>query len=105
MNLLDKYDTAASSSSPDALGVVRNLPAAIAGATFHPPVAPARAVSNLQDGPEESRIVRVTVLAQDIRTSDLSYPGPAAPFGTRAEERHDRAPSCEEESLACASRF
>jgi hypothetical protein len=46
-----------------ALGVVRNLPAAFAGATFHPPVAPACAVPNLQDGPEESRIARVTVLA------------------------------------------
>jgi hypothetical protein len=44
-------------------GVVRNLPAGIAGATFHPPVAAARAVSNLQDDPEESRIARVTVLA------------------------------------------
>jgi hypothetical protein len=44
-------------------GVVRNLPAAFAGATFHPPVAPARAVPNLQDGPEESRIAGVTVLA------------------------------------------
>ena len=33
-------------------GVVRNLPAAFAGATFHPL---ARAVPNLQDGPEESR--------------------------------------------------
>ena len=44
-------------------GVVRNLPAAFAGAPFHPPVAPARGVSNLQDGPEESRVARVTVLA------------------------------------------
>jgi hypothetical protein len=33
------------------------------GGAFHPPVAPARAVANLQDGPEESRIARVTVLA------------------------------------------
>ena len=54
---------AADSSSPDALGVVRNLPACLAGAAFHPPVAPARAVPNLQDGPEESRIARGTVLA------------------------------------------
>ena len=44
-------------------GVVRNLPAVFAGATFHPPVAPARAVPNLLDGPEESRIARVTMLA------------------------------------------
>jgi hypothetical protein len=44
-------------------GVVRNLPAAIASATFHPPVIPARTVPNLQDGPEESGIARVTVLA------------------------------------------
>ena len=44
-------------------GVVRNMPAAFAGATFHPPVAPARAVPNLQDGPKESGIARVTVLA------------------------------------------
>jgi hypothetical protein len=42
---------------------VRNLPAAFASATFHPPVAPARAVPNLQDDPEESRIDRGTVLA------------------------------------------
>jgi hypothetical protein len=41
---------------------VRNLPAGDAGAALHPPVAP-RAVPNLQDGPEESRIARVTVLA------------------------------------------
>jgi hypothetical protein len=33
--------------SPDALGVVRNLPAGDAGAALHPPVAP-RAVPNLQ---------------------------------------------------------
>jgi hypothetical protein len=44
-------------------GVVRNLPAAFAGATFHPPVAPARAVLDLQDEPDESRIARVPVLA------------------------------------------
>jgi hypothetical protein len=42
---------------------VRNLPAVFAGGAFNPPVAPARAVPNLQDGPEESRIARVTVLA------------------------------------------
>jgi hypothetical protein len=40
-----------------------NLPAAFAGAALHPPVVPARAVPDLQDGPEESRIARVTVLA------------------------------------------
>ena len=44
-------------------GIVRNLPAAFAGATFHPPVAPTRAVPNPQDDPEESWIARVTVLA------------------------------------------
>ena len=52
---------AAGSSSPD--GVVRNLPAAFADPTFHLPVAPARAVLDLQDGPEKSKIARVTVLA------------------------------------------
>jgi hypothetical protein len=35
-------------------GLVLNLPAGFAGATFHPPVAPARAVPNLQDGPERA---------------------------------------------------
>ena len=50
-------------SSPDALGVERNLPGGVAGATFHPPVAPARTVPNPQDGPEESGIARVTVFA------------------------------------------
>jgi len=50
-------------SSPDALGVVRNLTGGVAGAALHPPVVPARAVLDLQDGPEESRIARVTVLA------------------------------------------
>jgi hypothetical protein len=44
-------------------GVVRNLPAVFAGGAFHPPVAPARAVPNLEDDPEESRIARGTVLA------------------------------------------
>jgi hypothetical protein len=44
-------------------GVVRNLPAAIAAATFDPPVAAAHAVPNLQDGPEESRIAGGTALA------------------------------------------
>jgi hypothetical protein len=53
-----------STRSPDALGEVRNLPAAFVGATFHPLVALARAVPNLQDGVEESMIARVTVLAQ-----------------------------------------
>ena len=43
--------------------VVRNLPAAFAGATFHPPVVPARALFDLQDDPEESGIARVSVLA------------------------------------------
>ena len=42
---------------------MRNLPAMFAGGAFHPPVAPARAVPNLQDDPEESRIARVMVLA------------------------------------------
>ena len=42
---------------------MRNLPAVFAGGAFNPPVAPARAVPNLQDGPEQSRIARVTVLA------------------------------------------
>jgi hypothetical protein len=44
-------------------GVVRNLPATFACGTFHPPVAPAGAVPNLQDGPEESRIAGGTALA------------------------------------------
>jgi hypothetical protein len=46
-----------------ALGVIRNRPGGFAALAFHPPVVPARAVPNLQDGPEESRIARVTVLA------------------------------------------
>jgi hypothetical protein len=37
------------STSPDALGVARNLPAAVAAAAFHPPVTPARAVLDLQE--------------------------------------------------------
>jgi hypothetical protein len=49
--------------SPDALGVVRSLPTAFAAAALHPPVVPARAVPNLLDDPEESRMARVTVLA------------------------------------------
>ena len=51
--------SATRASSADALGVVRNLPAGAAGATFHPPVAPGPPRPNLQDGPEESRIARV----------------------------------------------
>jgi hypothetical protein len=43
---------------------VRNLPGAIAGAALHPPVVPARTVPDLQDGPEESGISRVPVLAR-----------------------------------------
>ena len=35
-----------------------NLPGRVAGAALHPPLVPARAVPNLQDGPEESRIAR-----------------------------------------------
>jgi hypothetical protein len=42
---------------------VRNLPAVFTGGAFHPPVAPARALLDLQDDPEESRIARVAVLA------------------------------------------
>jgi hypothetical protein len=51
------------SPSPDALGVVRNLPGAIAGAALHPRGVPAPPVLDLQEDPEESRIARVTVLA------------------------------------------
>jgi hypothetical protein len=47
--------------TPDALGVVRDLPAAVAAGTFHPPVA--LTVMNLQDRPEENRIGRVPMLA------------------------------------------
>ena len=50
-------------SSPDALGVVRDLPPGVTGAAFDPPVAGARAVPNLQDDPQERRISRVMVLA------------------------------------------
>ena len=63
---LNKTVVSSASSScrtPPTRRVVRNLPAAFAGATFHPPVASARAVPNLQDDPKESRIARVTVLA------------------------------------------
>jgi hypothetical protein len=42
---------------------VRNLPAVFAGGAFHPPVTPVHAVSNPQDGPEQSRIGRIAVLA------------------------------------------
>ena len=43
--------------SPDALEV-RNLPAAFAGTTLHPPVAPTGAVPDLQDDPEDGGIGR-----------------------------------------------
>jgi hypothetical protein len=43
-------------TSPDALGVVRNLPAAFTGTTFHPPVAPVRALLDLRDEPEHGGI-------------------------------------------------
>jgi hypothetical protein len=49
--------------SPDALGVVRNLPAVFAGGAFHPPVAPARAVLDLQDELEHVGIVLGGVFA------------------------------------------
>ena len=42
---------------------MRDLPAVIAGSAFHPPVAPARAVPNLQDDPKQRGIGRVAVLA------------------------------------------
>jgi hypothetical protein len=46
-------------ASPDApLGVVRNLPGRVADAARHPPVAPACAIIDLQDDPEESGIGR-----------------------------------------------
>lgn len=45
------------------LDEVRNLPAAIAGAALHPPVAPARAFLNLQDRPEHDGIGRVSLIA------------------------------------------
>ena len=50
-------------ASPDALGVVRNLPAGVASAALHPPIAPTRAVLDLQDDPQEDRIPRLAVLA------------------------------------------
>ena len=49
-------------SSPDALGIVRK-PANRIRRCHIPPTSSPRAVPNLQDGPEESRIARVTVLA------------------------------------------
>jgi len=43
-------------SSPDALGVVRNLPGRVACAALHPPAAPTRAVLDLQHDLEYSGI-------------------------------------------------
>jgi hypothetical protein len=50
------FKASKSSSSPDALGEVRNLPAGVATATFHPPVALARAVLDLQENQEHGGI-------------------------------------------------
>jgi hypothetical protein len=47
---------AVDASSPDALGVVRNLPGGVAGATFHLPVVLARAVFDIPDDPEHGSI-------------------------------------------------
>jgi hypothetical protein len=72
-------------------GVVRNLPAEFAGATFHPPVVPARAVPNLQDGPEGSRIARVTVLAlARVAEGRRVIGGRAEHDGRRAPPRRPR---------------
>jgi hypothetical protein len=43
-------------SSPDALGVVRNLPAHVAAAARHPRIAPALAVLDLQQKPQHGGI-------------------------------------------------
>jgi hypothetical protein len=43
-------------SSPDALGIVRNLPACVAGAALHPQVVPAGAVLDLQEERKHGRI-------------------------------------------------
>jgi hypothetical protein len=50
-------------SSPDALGVVRNLPGGVADAALHPAVVPARAVPDPQDDPESGGIGLVGELA------------------------------------------
>jgi hypothetical protein len=47
---------AVDASSPDALGVVRNLAGDVAGATFHLPVVLARAVFDIPDDPEHGSI-------------------------------------------------
>jgi hypothetical protein len=47
----------------DPLGVVRDLPAGVAGAALLPPVTSARAFPDLQDDPEDGGIGRVPVLA------------------------------------------
>jgi hypothetical protein len=65
-------------SSPDALGVVRNLPADLAGAALHPVIAPTGAVLDLQDDLEHSGIGL---------GGELALPGVAA--GLRIE-RDDR---------------
>jgi hypothetical protein len=57
-------------SSPDPLrGVVRNLPACIAGAALHPPVARGQALLDLQDDQEESGIGCVPVFANVTRAA------------------------------------
>ena len=55
--------SAAGSPSPDALGVVRNLPGGVAGAALHPPVVPPSAVPDPQDDPEHGGIGRGGELA------------------------------------------
>lgn len=49
---------AAAGSSPDALGLVRNLPSGVAGAALHPPVVPARDILDLKKDSEHGGIGR-----------------------------------------------
>jgi hypothetical protein len=56
-------EPAAGSTSPDALGVVRNLPCGVAGTALHPPMVPACALPDLQDDPEHGGIGRGGELA------------------------------------------
>jgi hypothetical protein len=61
---------AVGSSSPDALGVVRNLTGGVAGTALNPVVALARAVLDPQDGPEVGPTYNpVCIRHRDVRTT------------------------------------
>jgi hypothetical protein len=71
--------------SPDALGVVRNLPGGVAGAAGHPPVVPAPAVLGIQEDPEHGgneSIVTTTRL--NCARAITSSPAPWGPPLLRA---------------------